>query len=258
MTAPMDIGMEQSDSALRHGQEDIFDLDDASKGLRKKGGLSRLMDESDVESDNEVDGEGLQGESSDDEILDEDEERERKVGGLEDELDGLYDSYQERLRERDAKYRVREARRNNKEREEWHGIQAKKSDDEDDDSEEEGGWDKMEAVKARAGEESSSGESDEDEDESSQVPSKKRRQGILLEDSSKRQKRLRFENDMPASLSRAAQVWFSQDCFAGTELGLNLDEIEDSEGDVPEDSDNDASEPEEDVSTSLFCADTNI
>ncbi len=132
MTAPLDIGLEQTDAALGHGQEDMFDLGDASNGLRRKGGLNRLIDESDVESDDEDEAAGFDDESDGgDEILDEDEERERKVAGLEDELDGLYDSYQERLKERDAKYRVKEARRKNKEREEWHGIQPQGSDDED-------------------------------------------------------------------------------------------------------------------------------
>ena len=50
------------------------------------------------------------------------EEKERKIAELENELDGLYDSYQERLKERDAKYRVKEARRKDKEREEWHAY----------------------------------------------------------------------------------------------------------------------------------------
>ena len=69
---------------------------------------------------------------------------------LEDELDGLYNTYQDRLRERDAKYRVKEARKNDKSREEWGGIKEKGSDDEDDESDEEGGWDQQQARKAKA------------------------------------------------------------------------------------------------------------
>ena len=52
MTAPLDIGMEQSDLSLR-GQVDIFDLEATEKGLRRKGGASALGDEDDGESSEE-------------------------------------------------------------------------------------------------------------------------------------------------------------------------------------------------------------
>ena len=145
MTAPMDIGMEQHDASLGYGQEDVFDLTGAERGMKRKGGVTMLtgdgydMPESD-ESGPEGDGEG-----EDEELLDSEEERERKVAGLEAELDGMYDAYQERLKERDAKFKVTEERRKNGLLEEWHGIQ--KDSDEDSESEEEGGWDKMEEAK---------------------------------------------------------------------------------------------------------------
>jgi AdoMet-dependent rRNA methyltransferase SPB1 len=72
-------------------------------------------------------------EDEDEEMLDSDEERERKVAGLEAELDGMYDMYQERMKERDAKFKVTEERRKHGQLEEWHGIQEKDSDEEDSD-----------------------------------------------------------------------------------------------------------------------------
>ena len=252
MTAPMDIGMEQLDAALGHGQEDVFDLGDASRGLRKKGGISRLMDESDVDSDEEEAG-AKEDDESDGEVLDEDEERERKVAELENELDGLYDSYQSRLKERDSKYKVQEARRQNKEREEWHGIQEKGSDDESD-SDDEGGWDKMEQAKARAGEDSSSDESDEetDDDEADPQTSTKKRARANEEPSSRSQKRVRLNGSLtqpPTStnLSRAAQVWFSQDCFAGADLELDEDSEDDGDDSMDPNDESDTQD-ESDVS----------
>src|SRR5882762_2555385 len=43
MTAPMDIGMEQHDASLGFGQDDVFDLTGAEKGMRKKGGVTKLV-----------------------------------------------------------------------------------------------------------------------------------------------------------------------------------------------------------------------
>ncbi|KAJ3491042.1 hypothetical protein NLI96_g1012 [Meripilus lineatus] len=257
MTAPLDIGMEQSDAALGYGHEDMFDLGDASKGLRKKGGISRLMDESDVDSDDEEAG-AEEDDESDGEVLDEDEERERKVAELENELDGLYDSYQSRLKERDSKYKVQEARRQNKEREEWHGIQEKGSDDESD-SDEEGGWDKMEQAKARAGEDSSSDESDEETDDDDDVDpqaSTKKRPRANEEPSSRSQKRVRLNGSLTqpptsSNLSRAAQVWFSQDCFAGADLELDEDSEDDGDDSMDPNDESDTQDESDDLSSQI-------
>ena len=54
MTAPLDIGLEHTDSALQTGHdEDMFDLGDTTKALAKKGGLSRLLDAGDEDSSDE-------------------------------------------------------------------------------------------------------------------------------------------------------------------------------------------------------------
>ncbi|OCH96203.1 hypothetical protein OBBRIDRAFT_744279 [Obba rivulosa] len=222
MTAPMDIGMEQHDASLG-GQDDMFELDDAHRAMRGKGG--RGLDESDAESD---DGSAAP-EDSDDEALDSEEERERKLAGLEAELDGMYDAYQDRLKERDAKYKVKEARKNSKAREEWDGIE-KGSGSDSEDSSDEGGWDNVQAAKERAGEDSSD---EEDSDEDSAPVAGTKRRANELRGSAQSRKKARLATVAPASgdakLSRTAQVWFSQDCFAGADVDIEDDEEEEEE-----------------------------
>lgn len=149
------------------------------------------------------------------------------------------------MKERDAKYKVKEARRNNKEREEWNGIQKADSDDEDEDDEE-GGWDKVAADKAKAGEESDSESDIDDSDgESPKLqPSKKRRRGEDVAESSTRKKARvvpSFEGGRPTpSLSRKAESWFNQDLFGG----LDIEDVEDDEEEEEaEDVDEDEEEP---------------
>ncbi|KAL0951056.1 hypothetical protein HGRIS_007795 [Hohenbuehelia grisea] len=221
MTAPLDIGLEQHDASLGVGQEDVFDLGGAEKSLRKQGGLSRLANGNLDELDESDDDEAPVEEDQDDEALDSEEERERKAQQLEAELDGLYDAYQSRLRERDAKYKVKEARKDAN-REEWTGIREPDSDEEDEESEADGGWDKMEQNKARVGESDDSDDSDEEEE----VQRKRRRP--TKDNSPRAAKRSRLvtklDDSKPTAASRTAQVWFSQDIFKG--IG-GLDDVED-------------------------------
>jgi AdoMet-dependent rRNA methyltransferase SPB1 len=233
MTAPLDIGMEQQDQALRLGQDDVFDLEDTRRSL-KNAGVQNLMDEAGDEDSEDND---VEEQVEDEEMLDEEEEREKKVRALEDDLDTLYQSYQERMNERDAKYRVKEARRKDKSREEWGGIREKDSDDDDESEREEGGWDQVQAAKAHAGEDSDS--SDEDESDSKvPAPSKKRRRVEESVDLTKSVKKARtngsvtFDGSSAPHLSRTAQMWFSQDFFksAGVDDVEDDDEEEDAEG----------------------------
>ncbi|PCH33833.1 hypothetical protein WOLCODRAFT_63279 [Wolfiporia cocos MD-104 SS10] len=233
MTTPMDIGMEVTDATLRYGQDDVFDLDNAHRAMRSKRGAARLAEEDDAESEDDAD--APPSDEEEDDATDEEELRERKVAGLEAELDGLYDAYRDRLRERDAKFRVKESRKKNKHREEWHGIQEKGSDDEDDDEEEseEGGWEKVQEAKERAGEDSGSDDDSDEEDEeqvTSAVASRKRHADEDADNDTRSRKRPRvavLEEALPnPQLSRAAQVWFSQDCFAGADLDVDDEEHE--------------------------------
>ncbi|KAI0080260.1 hypothetical protein K474DRAFT_1657968 [Panus rudis PR-1116 ss-1] len=253
MTAPMDIGLEQSDAALRLGYDDMFDLGDTEKGMSKKGGISQLLDAA-ADSESEDDDVAQEAdEDEDDEILDSEEERERKVAELENELDGMYDAYQERLKERDAKYKVKEARKNNKEREDWSGLTQKDSDSED--SDEEGGWDTVQRAKERAGEDSSSDEDSDEEDEdaagSSPRPNKRRREDAS-EANTKGRKKVRLDvssgkGAAAPSLSRTAQVWFSQDCFNDANID-DLSDDEDEDEDMDEDEDESAQESQDEGS----------
>ncbi len=224
----MDIGMEQNDDALR-GQDDIFELDDAEKALRGKRSGAGYDDDSEDDSEEEAD--------EDNEVLDEDEERERKVAELEAELDGLYDAYQEHLRERDAKWKVKEARRKSKAHEEWNGI-GKGGDDAESDKEE-GGYEKIQRKKARLGEDSSDEEtsdeeSEEEEEEADEPAAGKKRRADGPAESGSKTKKARVaskvqEPKVAAPLSRSAELWFKQGLFADVDAEIEDDDEEEEE-----------------------------
>ncbi|KAI0639726.1 Spb1 C-terminal domain-containing protein [Trametes polyzona] len=234
MTAPMDIGLEQNDDALR-GHDDMFELDDA-EALRGKHAGAGYDDESEEEGD-----EDDEDADEDEEVLDSEEERERKVAGLEAELDGLYDAYQEHLKERDAKWKVKEARKNSKAREEWSGIG--KGDDHESDHEQ-GGYDRVQRVKARMGEDSSDDDSSDDdseeEEEEEEKPAKgKKRRADGPADAGSKSKKARTvakleEPKSSAPLTRAAELWFKQDLFAGADAEVDDDEEEEEEDESEE------------------------
>ncbi|KAG9083573.1 AdoMet-dependent rRNA methyltransferase spb1, partial [Ceratobasidium sp. 370] len=98
MTAPLDIGMEFTDNALKG---DVFDL----SGVDGRGVTAKDDDSSDEEGEQRLAGDDNEGESSAD-----DEDGEKKVTGLEEELDGLYEQYRERMAERDLKFKAKESR----------------------------------------------------------------------------------------------------------------------------------------------------
>ena len=264
MTAPLDIGLDFKDQALGHGQDDILDLEMSRKQLGKKAhvDLVNLVDDKDGLEDDE----GEQGEDAMDEdagALDLDDEGEKKVDDLEAELDGLYDAYQERMKERDTKYRVKEARRKDKSREEWHGIRPQDSDD-DDSGESEGGYDVVQATKARVGEDSDS-DSDSGSDFGQGVPltggKLKRTRGDDAEIGGRQLKRAKT---IQLETSRAASMWFRQDVFAGVDLTVGDDGDEDEGEEEDEDEDDEmrgledevVDEGEEDVFQSEGSADS--
>lgn len=197
MTAPLDIGLEQNDTSLSMGQDDMFDLVDTQRKLRKKGGISKLASDDEMPSDDDDDDEVEEVEASDDELIGSEEERARRVSVLEADLDSMYDAYREKLKERDAKYRVVEARRKKGQLDEWSGLKGDNDVESGDDSSEDGGWEEMAAAKEIG--DSSSDESDFDEP----IPGQKRKRPNPA---------LRKHTDVHPP-SRAAQVWFSQDIF---------------------------------------------
>jgi AdoMet-dependent rRNA methyltransferase SPB1 len=230
MTAPLDIGLEQIDASLGMGQEDMFDLTGTERQLRSKGGIGIIRVDDDTPEDEDED-EPVAREDEEDEVFDSDEERDRKASRLEAEMDGLYDAYQEKLKERDSKFQAREARQRNGRLEEWGGIQV----GDNSESDEEGGWDQMEAAKG-----DNDDSSDDSDDEEHETPGQKRRRPQVTEIKSNKKLKLVTKLEEPTAEGRASHVWFSQDLFGGVE---GLDDIEgeeegDEEGeDVDEDVD---------------------
>ena len=95
----------------------------------------------------------------------------------------------------------------------------------------------------KAGDDSSSDESDDSDEDEAEEPAlgQKRRRGEPVAPSSKRVKLLTKleEPKSAAQASRAAQIWFSQDVFAGMD-DLNDDVDDDDEDeDAPTDNDED-------------------
>ncbi len=113
--------------------------------------------------------------SSDNEALHADGEQNGRMQALENDLDGLYETYRERLAERDAKYKVRMARQDDKRREEWSGIDGKEAQADTDEEDEGGGWDEMEQRKAADSDSDSDSSSTDEEDELSSSQSSKRK-----------------------------------------------------------------------------------
>jgi AdoMet-dependent rRNA methyltransferase SPB1 len=239
MTAPLDIGMEQQDAMLGMGQDDMFDLGKTEEDLGNQQGTAALLMDDDGDAiigSSEEDG---STETQHDEPLDSEDERETKLLGLEAELDGLYDAYQDRLRERDAKFKVKEARRRNAERDEWNGIKAKDIDDEDSDDEEVGGWDKFQEAKLND-QNLSDESSDESVDEEAQAPNRKRAPSEQTSGLPNKKRPRLVSNLKPpnasATTSAAARIWFAQDIFSGLGgLSKHSDsDFEDLDGDKEE------------------------
>jgi AdoMet-dependent rRNA methyltransferase SPB1 len=223
MTAPLDIGLEQTDAVLAQGQEDIFDLEYAERVPRKKGFVDFTDTDEDAESDESKD-----NNSSDDEALDTDGEQNGRVQSLENDMDGLYEAYRERLAERDAKFKVREARQNDKRREAWSGIDKDEAQADTDEEDEDGGWDQLEQRKARS--DGSDSSSADEEDELSSPELSKRKPSHRQETPRKRARLLTSleEPQTSSQMSKKADVWFGQDVFNGLD---HLSEDDDAEVD---------------------------
>ena len=222
MSVPVDIGLEQSDPSLQLGGEDIFDLGDTQKGLAGRGEMRRFVEGNAQDSSEE---ELRDDDTEDSEIeVDADDEQEVKTRRLEGALDGLYDAYRQRLSERDAKYKVREARRKDKDREEWRGIRDDGDEDEDTDGElQEGGWEHVQRAKDRGSDTSSS--SDEDEDEMP-IGQKRRKPGTSP---------VKKPGNTSTSHS-AADIWFSRDVFRDVgDLDVRDDKVSEDASSAEED-----------------------
>jgi AdoMet-dependent rRNA methyltransferase SPB1 len=227
MTAPLDIGLEQTDAVLGHGQEDVFDLEYAERIPRK--GFHDMADTDDEDNEPE---ETKDDDSSDNEAPDTDGEQNGRMQALENDLDGLYETYRERLAERDAKVKVRDARQNDRRREEWSGIDRDEIQTDTDEGDEDGGWSEMEQRKARNDESDDSLSTDEEDAQSSPQLSKRKR--LHQQETSRKKTRLLTSLEEPqtaSQMSRKANVWFSQDIFNGLD---HLSESDDREANSPQ------------------------
>lgn len=213
MVAPMDIGLDFKDQALEMGQEDVFDLSTQEKVKSKKLGDNVIhpLDEDADESENE----------EEDGVNEEDEDH--RVSDLENELDGLYDAYRERKAGRDSKFKVKEARKKNKAREEkWEGFDdVERSEDEESD----GGWEQTASRKAKMDDDSS----EDDDDLGSNSTLEGSGDDINVDEQPLdrvRKAKLLTKLDVPGSKlqpSKAAQIWFSQSMFK--DVVTDLDKI---------------------------------
>ena len=212
MTAPLDIGLEHQDAALRMGQGDTFDLSTTERAMSKKGGAKLLTDRLNGKEEESDDDDNPNADGQD---LDSDSEGEKEVDDLEITLDEMYDAYQNKLREKDSKFKVREMRAKNREREEWRGVQEKGCSSEDEyspaeENSDEGGWNSDDLSDA-------SSQSSESEDET--LKSQKRR--LAADGSSKPSKRQRLITDLrepETKDNQATKLWFSRDVFTNEEV----------------------------------------
>ncbi|KAJ9110007.1 hypothetical protein QFC20_003081 [Naganishia adeliensis] len=257
MTAPEDMTMED-DLAL--AGEDVFDLGQGEKEIKRRGGKAKTLDAAlrDADGMDESEPEEEVVEEEEEEFLDSDDEREARTARLEGALDGLYENYQDRMRDRDAKWKVKQARLRDRNQDSWHGVKQG-SDDEDErivkvqgynaeeedasDAESEGGWDHVAAQKAKIGEEVDSSDDDSDSVHSDEDEDKPKVRKVRLalpgrtlpagSASAGRKPNSLVANlgadVQKAELSRAAQVWFDQSVFKGVGDLAELDGLDEEE-----------------------------
>ncbi|PWN49592.1 FtsJ-domain-containing protein [Violaceomyces palustris] len=276
MTTPMDIGMELTDAALQDGSEDFFDLGTAeNRSGTKKLGKAPVLDDDDGDLIEEDDDNTLV--SSADPEADENEPVEDEDGAriqeLEGDMDEMYDQYRQRMQERDAKFRAKEARRKDPNREEWHGIREEEDEDGDDsDASSEGGWD---VVQKRKEQEETYDTDDEEDDADDREDEEIRRMAAAARKGKKGggAKRKRTEDDdgseeevsrglvtnlesrQAAALrqTKEAAVWFDNPLFkelALPELQQPSEDHEEEEEEEEEESEESDEDEEEDVSES--------
>ncbi|KAF8338134.1 FtsJ-like methyltransferase-domain-containing protein [Cantharellus anzutake] len=236
MIAPMDIGQELNDRALS-GFEDL-NLG-AARPNREDAEMFNLEDANALDDD--VSGDGLsdqnsdeeQAEETEDEALNTEDEQEKRLARLEGDVDVMYESYLE----------SREARAKSKKYDVWAGIRkddddvSSSSGEEDngkdmDAANDEGGWDAVQRAKAGMDRDSSDGDLGS-EGEGEPSVSVKKRKG----ENGKASLIVRSLDPTPKpSASKISRVWFSQDVFKGIE-----GDIDNVEGDEDEESNEDVS-----------------
>ncbi|RXK36437.1 AdoMet-dependent rRNA methyltransferase SPB1 [Tremella mesenterica] len=257
MTVPTDLDFD--DPTL--GGEQVFDLGEGEKELSRRGRKSTLgetlkdadgMSSSDSESENE---------EEDAEVLSSDEERERRTEALEGELDGMYDEYQERMKERDARWKVKQARLRDKNFAAWHGIKegsdAERGEGDGEESEE-GGWDVVTARKEKY--DVDSDDSSDEEKMSGIQTHEKKRKAVRFDTGQKTVQKnqglvtsLR-EKEEKAQMSRQAQLWFTQSVFKDVGDLAALDGVEEEEEEEDEEMSEELSSAEDEEGSDVEMA----
>ncbi len=232
MIAPMDIGRELNDSMLSGPSQDVDlgqngnDPDVEMFDLAIAGNLDDNVSHGDA-SEQGSDKDDAQ--DTEEEVLDTDDERERKLAKLEGTIDEMYESYRQRKLERDPKRRAREARAKHAKNDVWTGIRKDDSDSSSDEGEdegdasEEGGWDVVQRAKDAMDDDESSDDDSNTEEVEPSVAVKKRK-----DENGKASLIVRSLAPVSKpSASKGSQVWFSQDIFKG--IGGDLDNVRDED-----------------------------
>ncbi|KAJ3138493.1 AdoMet-dependent rRNA methyltransferase spb1 [Physocladia obscura] len=226
MATPMDIGLEAESGGIDGLQHD--DYDDGTGVSSRRGGAASLFEVAGARKARKVvkehgDGassvfsaqtENLDSEDEDynsddlndsDGILDSDDETANRLGGLENEIDGLYSDYLRRKGERDPTLVVKQKNAGKAAFEEWYGVEwEKKMQGLEDES-------KPRAKNSGDGD-SDSNDSDfswDDESDEEERQSRKRKNDQEIFDSA-------IENDgglSSAALSKKARVFFDNPLF---------------------------------------------
>ncbi|PWN95510.1 FtsJ-domain-containing protein [Tilletiopsis washingtonensis] len=254
MTTPMDVGQDIVDETLVGGADDMFDL---THGPSRP----RTAEDSDTDSEEE------------DEVLDSDAEEQRKLARLEGDLDAAYDTYRQRMSERDAKWRAKEARRLDENRDEWHGFSAPVRDGRDDAEDSDGGssvggYDDV-VTKRKLQEETF--DTDDEEDEEDDRADRAAVAAVTRKAGSASKRKARAEESdsdddiaepidtsgLVASLesrgerdqrqSREAAIWFDNPLFKGVAGLIPEGDDEDSEDEVEEEEDSDEEDEDEEA-----------
>lgn len=264
MTTPMDIGMDIQDEALQG--EEFFNL-------RYGGANRRVADGEEAEEGSEDEDAatraGAQQDDDSDDYDGSDAEEERRLDRLENEVEGMYEEYQQRLSERDAKHRAREARKANEHKDEWYGFKDGADDEGGNDAGSDAGSSDggFEALERRKHQEETYDTDDEEDDaddremraameeeKARRQPKRKRDEGVngfadddVSNDSADEEKLLQTLESKDArkqQQSREAAIWFDNPLFKGIN-GLDGAEGDD---DDDEDEDEDEDDGEEDES----------
>ncbi|RSL51954.1 AdoMet-dependent rRNA methyltransferase SPB1 [Fusarium duplospermum] len=125
MTAPMDIGMEESGPIGEGAMFSLKKVDKTDAMRRLNRGKMAIISGSTTKKDQDS-GLGSSGET---------DESDAEEDRLERELDSMYEQFRERKSEADAKYRAKKARKERGD-DEWEGLSADEAQEEQDDSSE--------------------------------------------------------------------------------------------------------------------------